>query len=276
MRRLGAGAPRLGGGALLVFGLGSCRLRWRRGEWGSAWGCQEAAACLRGPRELKIERADLVLVAHGLRGAEPSIRREVVAARAAWPGIVNGLPMQVSPATRARLAVALARTGLIATPHFVSYAGELTGAAAAIAGLLLSFEQLAQRGWTMTLAAAQHLGEAQSSLSAAGSPLGGGGGAEGAGGGGAIGVGSRRPVVLSPAALRFVRANASLYIGGVYDGHYNLSVIGERMREAYAQLGGAAKFGRALRSALVSQLAAFYSPGVTRLAPRPPASATGG
>ena len=220
------------------------------------------------PRELRVQRADLALVAHGLLGAEPSILREVAAARDAWPGIVAGLPMQVSPASRALMARALVRTQQIATPRFISYAGELTGAAAAIAGLLLSFEQLSQRGWTMTLAAAQHLSGSQSSLSV---------GAIGgrAGGGGESGAGSGVPVDLSPAALRFVRANASLYIGGVYDGHYNLSVIGERMREAYAQLGGAAAFGRALRPALIARLAGFYSPAVTRLTPRPPVSAAG-
>jgi hypothetical protein len=227
------------------------------------------------PRELRVQRADLALVAHGLLGAEPSIRREVVAARAAWPGIVNGLPAQVSPASRALMGRALVRTERIATPRFVSYAGELTGAAAAIAGLLLSFEQLSQRGWTMTLAAARHLSGSQSSLSVGriGGRVGGSGGS---GGGGSGGAGSGSDVELSPAALRFVRANASLYIGGVYDGHYNLSVIGERMREAFAQLGGAAAFGGALRPGLIGQLAGFYSPRVTRLAPKPPASAAGG
>jgi hypothetical protein len=206
------------------------------------------------PRQLKVERAHLALVAHGLRGAEASIRREALAARAAWPGIVHGLPAPVSPASRALIANALDRTQRIATPHFVSYAGELTGAAAAIAGLLLSFEQLSQRGWTMTLAAAQHLaGGARSSLRALPSAS-----------------GQASSTLISPAALRFIRANASLYIGSVYDGHYNLSVVGERVREAYAQLGGSSAFGAALTPALVSQLAGFYSPSVARLAPKPP------
>lgn len=193
-----------------------------------------------GPRQLKIERDHLALVAQGLRGAETSIHQAVLAARAAWPAIAEGLPARVSPASQILIARALAGTQRIATPHFISYAGELTGAGAAIAGLELSFEQLSQRGWTMTLAAAQHLGP-----------------------------GARR--TLSPTALRFIRANASLYIGSVYDGNYNLSVIGERLREAYAQLGGASAFGAALTPALVRQLAGFYSPAVVRLAPKPPA-----
>jgi hypothetical protein len=135
----------------------------------------------------------------------------------------------------------------------------------------------------MTLAAASHLGGGSgSSLRAsAGTGVGGagtqgtgstsaGGNAGGAAGGGAAG-GAASSVPLSPAALRFVRANASLYIGSVYDGHYNLSVVGQRVREAYAQLGGAAAFGAALRPALVGQLAGFYSPGTARLTPKPPA-----
>jgi hypothetical protein len=224
-----------------------------------------------GPRQLKIERDHLALVAHGLRGAEPSIRRATRAARAAWPAIAHGLPPQVSPASRALIARALDRTTRIATPHFIAFAGELTGAAAAIAGLELAYEQLSQRGWTMTLAAAQHLGGGGgSSLSAGGA---GEGAASGSAGGAAAlsrttGAASSAP--LSPAALRFIRANASLYIGSVYDGHYNLSVIGERLREAYAQLGGSSAFGAALTPALIAQLASFYSPRVVRLEPKPP------
>ncbi|HEV3070456.1 MAG TPA: hypothetical protein VGY76_03405 [Solirubrobacteraceae bacterium] len=130
----------------------------------------------------------------------------------------------------------------------------MTGAAAAIAGLLLSFEQLSQRGWTMTLAAVLHLGAGSGSslLPSVGGER----------------VASSTP--LSPAALRFIRANAALYIGSVYDGHYNLSVVGQRVREAYAQLGGAAAFGTALSPALVGQLDRFYSPAAARLAPKPP------
>jgi hypothetical protein len=199
------------------------------------------------PRQLKVERTHLALVAHGLHGAEYSISREAHAARAAWPGIAHGLPTRVSPAARALIARSLDRTGRIKTPRFISFAGELTGAAAAIAGLELSYEQLSQRGWTMILAAAQHLGGgAESTLrQAAGVPL-------------------------SPAALRFIRNNASLYIGSVYDGHYNLSVVGERVREAYDELGGASAFGAALTPALVAQLAGFYSPRIVRLTPKPP------
>jgi hypothetical protein len=194
------------------------------------------------PRQLKLERTNLAIVARGLLHAEPSIQREILAARAVWTAIVHGLPARVPPATRALLAAALRRTELLATPSFIPYAGELTGESAAIAGLLLSYEQLSQRGWTMTLAAAQHLTPTSA---------------------------------LPPATLGFLRANAALYIGCVYDAHYNLSVIGERMREAYAQLGGAAGFGGALPASQMARVIAFYSPGVARLAPRPSPSAAG-
>jgi hypothetical protein len=174
-----------------------------------------------------------VIVSHGLVGAERSIQREVAASRAAWPAVVHGLPAQVSAAERRAISTAGVRAQRIATPRFISYAGELTGAAAAIAGLLLSYEGLSQRGWTFTLAAADH------------------------------------------AAVRFLRTNASLYIGCVYDGHYNLSSIGEYLLSAYRRLGGAASFGSALSPGTLAGLVRFYSPDNARLEPQPPAAPTG-
>jgi hypothetical protein len=193
-------------------------------------------------RQVRLERTDLATVARGLLRVEPSVQRELVAARAAWPEIVGGLPAQVPVAARGLLLVGLRRTEQIATPSFISYAGELTGEAAPIAGLLLSYEQLARRGWGMTLAAAQHLSGH-----------------------------SRLPA----ATLEFLRTNAALYIGCVYDAHYNLSVIGERMREAYAQLGGAKGFGGVLPASLIARIGSFYSPAVARLAPKPAPTAAG-
>lgn len=184
------------------------------------------------PAARKLERADLAIVSHGLVGAERTIEREVQAAKAAWPAVAHGLPAQVSAAERRAISRAGVRAQRIATPRFISYAGELTGAAAAIAGLLLSYEGLTQRGWTFTLAAANH------------------------------------------AHVRFLRTNASLYIGCVYDGHYNLSSIGEYLLNAYRGLGGAAAFGSALTQGEVEGLARFYSPTSARLQPRPPASPT--
>jgi hypothetical protein len=171
-------------------------------------------------------------VSHGLLGAERTIAGEVKAAKTAWPTVAHGLPALLAPAERRAISRAGVRAQRIATPRFISYAGELTGAAAAIAGLLLSYEGLSQRGWKFTLAAAEHSG------------------------------------------VRFLRTNASLYIGCVYDGHYNLSSIGEYLLSAYRNLGGAAAFGSALPQSEVEALARFYSPPRARLQPRPPASPT--
>lgn len=207
-----------------------------------ASGANIASASAAVPRRLRLERTDFAVVARGLVRAEPSIQREILAAKAAWPGIVQGLPQQVSAGSRALMLAALQRTEQIATPSFISYAGQLTGESAAIAGLLLSYEQLAQRGWTMTLAAAQHL-SGRSALPAA--------------------------------TLGFLRTNAALYIGCVYDAHYNLSTIGKRMGEAYAQLGGAQGFAGLLPASLMAHINSFYSPAVAKLAPKPPATAAG-
>ncbi len=253
--------------------------------------------------ERKLERADLAIVSHGLGGVESSIRREVAASRAAWPVVVHGLPSQLTPSERRAISTATRRAQAIATPRFISYAGELTGAAAAIAGLLLSYEGLSQRGWTFTMTAAAAVGSATES-SLEGSSAGGLGGpssgaqsgssslaqgtqaqgtpsATGANAGGGTPTGSLSPAVRTqlanalPSAVRFLRANANLYIGCVYDGHYNLSVIGEDLLNAYRRLGGAAAFGAALRPGEVESLVQFYSPAEARLAPKPPASPIG-
>ena len=166
-------------------------------------------------------------MSHGLLGAERTIEREVEASKTAWPAVAHGLPAQLAPAERRAIARAGVRAQRIATPRFISYAGELTGAAAAIAGLLLSYEGLTQRGWKFTLAAADH------------------------------------------SEVRFLRVNANLYIGCVYDGHYNLSSIGEYLLSAYRSLGGAAAFGSTLSQSEVEDLARFYSPAAARLQPRP-------
>ena len=205
-------------------------------------GAQGASTSAPALRRLALERADLATVAHGLLAAEPSIQREVLAARAAWPGIVQGLPLVVSAQSRALMFAGMRRSEEFATPRFISIAGQLTGESAATAGLLLSYEQLSQQGWRMTLAAAGHL-NGHSALPAG--------------------------------TLAFLRTNAALYIGCLYDAHYNLSVIGKKMSAAYAKLGGPMGFGAALPASLMAQIAAFYSPYVARLGPKPPATAAG-
>ncbi len=237
--------------ALLPLALAGCGESGAAGASGNAGASGSAAAVgaagsTPAQRRLTLERADLAIVARGLAAAEPPIEREIVAARAAWPGIVEGLPQVVAPASRALMFVGMRRSEELSTPGFISYAGQLTGSSAAIAGLLLSYEQLAQRGWTMTLAAAAHLNGSSA---------------------------------LPASALEFLRTNAALYIGCIYDAHYNLSVIGERIRSAYTKLGGPAGFGGAggaLPASLMAGVIAFYSPPSARLAPKPPSTAAGG
>jgi hypothetical protein len=196
------------------------------------------------PADRRLERADLAIVGRGLLGVEPTIRAELIASRAAWPAVAHGLHARVSPATRLAIAKAEASVRRIATPRFISYAGQLSGTSAAIAGLELSYEELALRGWMLTRVAADYGARAQA------------------------GKGSLE-------AADFLRVNAALYIGCVYDAHYNLSLIGEDLKAAYAQLGGGPAFGAALRPAQVQAIASFYAPAVARLAPRPPSSSIG-
>ncbi len=246
---------------------------------GSSGGAAKALEPGNTPAQRKLERTDLVIVSHGLRGAERSVEREVTASKAAWPTVAHGLPALVSSAEQRAIATAGVQAQRIATPRFISYAGELTGAAAAIAGLLLSYEGLTQRGWTFTLSAAAAgaaAGEAPGESSLQASVPRRGISIQSIAAQGVVPASvSRQLASASPAALRFLRTNASLYIGCVYDGHYNLSSIGEYLTAAYRRLGGPASFGAALPAGEVEGLARFYSPANARLAPRPAALATG-
>jgi hypothetical protein len=272
----GLSAAALLASGVLALALGGCG--------GASRGIAKALEPGNTPAQRKLERTDLVIVSHGLRGAERTVEREVAASRSAWSAVAHGLPAVVAPAGQRAIAAAGAQAQRIATPRFISYAGELTGAAAAIAGLLLSYEGLTQRGWTFTLAAAAAgdsaggaaAGEAsgESSLQVfvpqrGTSPL------DAATQGAVPASVSRQLASASPSALRFLRANASLYIGCVYDGHYNLSSIGEYLAAAYRRLGGPASFGSALPAGEVQGLARFYSPANARLTPPPAALATG-
>ncbi len=198
----------------------------------------------------------------------------MAASKAAWPAVAHGLPALLSPAEQRAIAAASVQAQRIATPRFISYAGELTGASAAIAGLLLSYEGLTQRGWTFTLAAAAAGGAAGESSLQVFTPAR-ATSTQSATQGTVPATVSRQLASASPAALHFLRTNASLYIGCVYDGHYNLSTIGEYLTAAYRRLGGAASFGSALPAGEVETLARFYSPANARLSPRPAALATG-
>lgn len=182
---------------------------------------------------LRTQRADLIAVARGLVPIERTVGRELAAARAAWPAISRGVPTSTTHRLRRSIALALAHAKAIPTPAFMARAGQLTGPAAALAGRLASFETLSQNCWQQVAATAAPRAARTS------------------------------------AAARFLRANAALYVGCIYDGHYNLSTIGEILEHAYRELGGPAAFGADLPPPELQALVRAYSPPATRLQPKP-------
>jgi hypothetical protein len=185
------------------------------------------------PAALRLQRSDLEFVVRGLRAVERPIRAELSATRAAWPTVADGFPKAVSKRDDVAISKASARANTLPTPSFLPRAGELTGPASGIAGLYLSFNALASRGWKLidaTASAAEH--------------------------------GPR-------AADRFLRANVALYIGSVYDAHFNLAAIGKNLRRAYTKLGASAAFGKALTRDTLDRVAAAYEPHSALLQPHP-------
>ena len=159
---------------------------------------------------------------------------EVAATKAAWPLIANGLPHDVgavsSSAATVRAAASAARLPL---PELFSEANarSLTGPAAQIAGLYRSYALLSEHGWKLLFA----------SLSAIESG--------------------------TPAAARFARANAALYIESIYDAHFTLAQLGKKLLAGYEKLGGSAAFGASLSDGEVAALARAYSEARDRLHP---------
>ncbi len=176
-----------------------------------------------------------MLLAHALQRLEAPTHSEVAAARTVWPTLARGLPRgSLPPTTALALAAAEHRAGALALPWYVTTeaGGGLTGPAVAVGGLLKAYAALTPRGWRF-IAAALAPGSA--------------------------------------AAASFMRANAGLYIYSIYDGHYDLSLIGKALHDAYRKLGGAPAFGALLTPGQVEALACAYSIPATRLAPHPPA-----
>jgi hypothetical protein len=208
------------------------------------------------PRELALERTQLEQVAGELRAAEPDVAREVAASRRAWPLIFDGLPkvpapprystvpspprhstVPQTPSPTFRSAVAAA--GVAASPPslpeaaFIARARTLTGPASGIAGIYESYEQLVRHGWLLT---------EQAVATIASGPT---------------------------AVASFERANSSLYIDAIYDGHFNLSLLGKSLTSGYVKLGGPSAFRSALTQGQVNALASAYSIGAVRLVPHP-------
>jgi hypothetical protein len=181
-----------------------------------------------------------VQVSGGLRSAAGAVRRELVASRAAWPSIAAGLPRSLPPTLKATVAAASASAGALPEPPFMTGAARMTGPAAGIAGLYEDYIRLAERGWRLT--------EATVSAIASG----------------------------PPAAASFARENSSLYIDAIYDGHFDLSLVGKSIMSAYEQLGGPQVFGPRLTLSEVNALAAAYSIPSVRLEPHPAGATKGG
>jgi hypothetical protein len=193
------------------------------------------------PAAERLQREDLVAVAHGLRQATPSAAREMTAARLAWPLVANGLPATIPSTTRTALSSASAAAHAIVLPALMgeAQARSLTGPAAGITGLYRTFYGLTERGWML--------------VAAAGAEIDGSGGSTGG----------------AAAAARFAHANVALYIDSVYDGHFDAALVGKSLRAGYQKLGGARAFGAALTQAEVDALDRAYSPASERLHPHP-------
>jgi hypothetical protein len=205
------------------------------GAAGVLVGCGGGTGSASTPAAERLQREDLVAVSHGLRQAEGSLRREMAAARIAWPLVANGLPASIPPGVRPAVSAASAAARAIVVPPLMSEAQSrsLTGPAAGIAGLFRTFDGLTERGWTLT--------------GAAGTEIEGG----------------------SSAAAQFARENVALYIDSVYDGHFDATLIGKSLLAGYEKLGGGKGFGATLTQAEVDALAGAYSPATERLHPHP-------
>ena len=230
------------------------------------------------PAALRVERVDLVQLAHVLQQLQAPTVAEVAAARVLWPSLAGGLPRAVAPALHVEVAAVERRAAALTLPAEVTTEGSVTGPAAELAGMLKSYVRLTQRGWqylatalgagsgiTVTHAKA-HAHHAARRAGGNATP------APGRGGGAAVARGAApaaRGAGVSTAAARFLRANAALYIYCVYDGHWDLSLIGKVVQSAYGDLGGPSAFGASLTPSQVEALARAYSIPAARLEPHP-------
>jgi hypothetical protein len=73
--------------------------------------------------------------------------------------------------------------------------------------------------------------------------------------------------VASPAAARFARENAPLYIESVYDAQFTVAQIGKKLEPGYRELGGTDALGAALSATQVKALERTYSEASDRLHP---------
>jgi hypothetical protein len=183
--------------------------------------------------ERRLEREDLVSVAHALVRAQSFVQREVASTKAAWAHVANGLPANTAAIPRAAIDMAARDAEAVPTPAPMqeAQASMLTGPGATLAGFFRSYSGLAARGWQM--------------------------------------IGSTIDVIErgTPASTRFARANVALYVESVYDAHFTLAQIGKQLRSGFHRLGGPGAFGTALGQHEVDTLAGAYSEAAVRLHP---------
>jgi hypothetical protein len=191
-------------------------------------------------RELALERSQFVRVISGLASAQGAVQAEVAASRGAWLQVAAGLPTVPSPALRGAVARASAKAASVAVPPFLAEPRSLTGPAAGVAGLYESYERLVPRSWRLLSAALDTIASGPAS------------------------------------AALYVRTNSSFYIDAIYDGHFNLSLVGKSLLSGYEKLGGASAFGASLPAGRLAALAAAYSIPAMRLEPHPAGAAREG
>ena len=183
--------------------------------------------------EVRLEREDLIAVAHALQRTQAPVEREVAAAKAAWPLVAHGLPADTAAIKRAPILAAAATAAKLPMPAPLqeAQATMLTGPGSSIAGLFRTYSGLAAHGWQI--------------------------------------IGTTIDMIEhgSPAAARFARANVALYIESVYDAHFTLAQIGEKVLDGYGKLGDGKAFGAALTTDEVEALARAYSEATDRLHP---------
>jgi hypothetical protein len=181
------------------------------------------------PAALRLERSDLVTVARTLRDLQDPVGSEVAAARAVWPTLAYGLSASRAAAPATRSGIARAYAHVRAFALPAIFTTE-----GALTGPAAGIGGLVKRYAILT--------RRGWSITAAAS--------------------TTRPA-------NFLRANSGLYIYCIYDGHFDLSLVGTKLLGAYRKLGGPAAFGAALTTAQVQALARAYSIPAIRLEPHP-------
>ncbi len=227
-RRIARAAPRVCGAVALGLAAGAVAAGCGSGTTTTA-----TTATSPSPARVQLATQDTVAAARAIGREEPAVKREVEAARAAWPLIYAGFPVHLSAHSRHLIERASAAAAAIRAPERVPGAATfpLLEPAASAYNPFRAFALLASRSWAQLAATAR--------LQTAGPPL----------------------------SARFAREASGLYIGAVYDAHAKLSGVGKRIENAFHELGGPNEFAGPLTEAEVEDLATAYSEASAKLVP---------